>query len=555
MLSAAEFGHFKELVATDVPTLSSDSATCRKTPAICPGGTEPSSDLESPTGEVIHAALSQHQQPSVSELVAELEDTGKPAGLMFDCMLDDISDVSPLSAAWDPLPPHAVCTASKNASAPAESIEMGPISAQRKITSFYKTRAVRKPAVEKQASLWEPSPASELRSSPLYHPLQVSTEAARVFADTPPKIKEPKPISFHNSYGAYEASCTAVNPQSSSDRDEYAVLETEGKALRIQVDSEIVSTCESPGLGQENNAWPLFNAAQLPTFPRPEAVPLPPSPAYCETEPESPLIGSLFDLPRSDTWTPLPSLPDIPTIVGHWVDEVEGSLRTACKLYGEPSALEDSNIGLAVLLDLDDDGRDDTASSSDDYCTDAPSQDQMSSVCEIEKPATEGIYHPYGSSNIDPDDDMNASVLVNWEDDWEDDDWAVLTPSLSKQSSNSGVDEFLIFERDYEKLALEDAGPDDLTLDLADALRIPLPSSPPTGHLIEEDTRLAQRQIMSELDEHFIQLANMNWGADGDDFAVLPFIRSSRFTCEPEEPFRVFPLIDGEAVGAEGFFL
>ncbi|KAF1352513.1 hypothetical protein BDV97DRAFT_368258 [Delphinella strobiligena] len=143
-----------------------------------------------------------------------------------------------------------------------------------------------------------------------------------------------------------------------------------------------------------------------------------------------------------------------------------------------------------------------------------------------------------------------------------DQEWAMPSPGLKSDDSDS--DWFSDFELEprNRRRKLTDSDHDAMDIDFAEALRVPLPSSPSTERLIREDTH-AQMRVLSEEVNGFVELPGLEWGSESDEFAVRLDLRNDGWSWAEsklpgaieEQPFQTFPLIDREAVGAEGMKL
>lgn len=155
------------------------------------------------------------------------------------------------------------------------------------------------------------------------------------------------------------------------------------------------------------------------------------------------------------------------------------------------------------------------------------------------------------------DEDFVIPVMMNCEDAW-DHEWAMSSPSLTSDDSNSDWFSDFGLEPRNRQTKLTDSDQDAMDLDLAEALHVPLPSSPSTERLVREDTH-AQMRVLSEEAHGFVELPGMEWGSESAEFAVCLDARSdvwawteSKLPKKNEEcPYHTFPLIEGEAVGAE----
>lgn len=450
-----------------------------------------------------------------------------------------------------------------------------PGSAQPKITSFYKTGAGRSKSAEKEAILRKPPLKSRLPKPVTHHPRQDSHQASQVFTILPSEINQLKPTAYFSSFGAHEAPCAVIDERKPCTPHSLA------KDLGGVIDDPCGSTgdshkIQSPDSGdlaeQEENAWMAFIAARLPTFAREPASLVTTKPVCLDSVPSSPTIGSLWDLPA-----PPPRIcqsPVVPTVVQKWMEERKQRERKACTLYHEesPSALEESSFDLGTFKDLCNEkfrfeqNMDELCTAMDTLKIDQIRPDHVSFPGPMKAGAVGDAdqhdeWNRESSIGDSGDESADDSVLVNYEDASEADEWAMLSPSIS--SSAYSDDDILTptnfdlgSDSGYQELSFTDRFRDQMGADFSEAMRIPLPLSPSTEHLVKEDTKYARLKMLSELDEAFVELAGMDWGDDADEVAVpLAAWSFGGSKTDLKSPFSTFPLVDGDEMGQEGMEL
>lgn len=117
------------------------------------------------------------------------------------------------------------------------------------------------------------------------------------------------------------------------------------------------------------------------------------------------------------------------------------------------------------------------------------------------------------------DADSAFPVMKSCGDAWGQ-EWAMPSPSLTSDNSDSNWFSDFELEPRNRQTKRTDSDHDAVDIDFAEALRVPLPSSPTTERLVREDTQ-AQMRVLSEEANGFVELPGMEWGSESDTCCVL----------------------------------
>jgi len=427
----------------------------------------------------------------------------------------------------------------------------------------------------------------------LYHPTQVSHSASQVFPvhgrEPSPSTSiingpQPRPITSFSSYQAYEAACALI-PQTTSLVPSSAFKgPIEGLQHSAADTSDGSRTCSLTPSAPEVDAQSGFVAARLPTFvqesPSP-AIELASSSDVFNCGSDSPVIGSLFDL-RNPPLQPPSSTLSIPIIINKWAEEKNKKQRKDCRLYyrKSASALDEPDFNLAGFLNqASGPGEEDEDKAMQNLCAAMNALD-VSDQCGVpDHVNTENPLQAYGFEYADLEDGWetynhvvgdcddklcDAPVIVDYEGMSDVEDWGLISPAntfvRSDFESDSDFDLNLDTDsEDDDEWHATDCGTRTFALDLARALKVPLPASPSTEELVRQDTEEAKQAMktLAEYDGGFTELIGCDW--NGEFEVSVDAWNNGRFRKQDQgkdaNPFMTFPLIDGEAVGGEGMGL
>ena len=457
------------------------------------------------------------------------------------------------------------------------------------------------PLPEPSASVRTPSPsvvAIKASKQLLHHPRQVSHNASQVFSVRGQKpspstsiIKRPQPgpITSFSSYQAYEAACALIpqaTPLLPSSASKGAVEGLQHAAADTAADTSDGSrTCSLTLPAPNVDAQLRFVAARLPTFvqksPSP-AIELAGSPDVFNSGSDSPVIGSLFDLP-SPPFQPLTSTLSIPIIINKWAEEKTEKQRKSCRLYHRKSAsaLDEPDFDLAGFLNQASDPlKKDEDKAMQDLCAAMNALDVSDQCGVADHVNTENPLQAYGFEYADLDDGWDtynhvvddcanklhdAPVIVDYEEISDAEDWGLISPANTFARSDFESDSDFDLNRDIDSEDEDDEWytTDHATrafaFDLRQALKVPLPASPSTEDLVRQDTEEAKQAMktLAEYDGGFTELTGCDWN---DEFEVsVDAWSNGRFRKQEQgkdtNPFMTFPLIDGQAVGGESMDL